>query len=137
MTDFTAVLAALSAAAYVEGRPDEAIVGLPPGVTPLPGALGHTPHSESGFEATAFLYDGKIVISFAGTTDVRDGFADGALAAGVSHSQIKEAALFYQQVKAWAIAAYGSSAADDIVFTGHSLGGGLAARSTVWCPVGG
>ena len=137
MMNINVVLAGLSAAAYVEGRDPAERVDLPPGVTRLPGALGHTPHSESGFEASAFLYDGKIVISFAGTTDYRDGFADVALAAGVSHSQIKEAALFYQQVKAWAIAAYGSSAADDIVFTGHSLGGGLAARSTVWCPVGG
>lgn len=80
MMDFTSVLAGLSAAAYVEGK-DQALelVGLPPGVTRLPGALGHTPHSESDFEASAFLYDGKIVISFAGTRDFRDGFADVAL----------------------------------------------------------
>ena len=80
MMDLTAVLAGLSAAAYVEGRdPILELINLPPGVTRLPGALGHTPHSDSGFEASAFLYDGKIVISFAGTTDIRDGFADVAL----------------------------------------------------------
>ena len=77
MMDLTAVLAGLSAAAYVEGRnPFFELIDLPPGVTRLPGALGHTPHSDSGFEASAFLYDGKIVISFAGTTDIRAGFAD-------------------------------------------------------------
>ena len=84
MMNINVVLAGLSAAAYVEGRDPAERVDLPPGVTRLPGALGHTPHSESGFEASAFLYDGKIVISFAGTTDYRDGFADGALPEGES-----------------------------------------------------
>lgn len=55
MMNINVVLAGLSAAAYVEGRDPAERVDLPPGVTRLPGALGHTPHSESGFEASAFL----------------------------------------------------------------------------------
>jgi putative lipase involved disintegration of autophagic bodies len=129
MTDFNAVLALLSAAAYREGRSSfEWITKWPTGVDRLPGSLGYVSNTDSGFEASAFLYDGKIVISFAGTADYGDAAADLLLAAGLPSSQLNEAALFYQQVKAWAIAEYGEGYADNIVFTGHSLGGGLAAR---------
>ena len=76
MTDFNAVLALLSAAAYREGRSsNQWITKLPIGVDPLPGSLGYVSNTDSGFEASAFLYDGKIVISYAGTTDWRDGLA--------------------------------------------------------------
>ena len=80
MTDFNSVLAILSAAAYREGRSSsERITNWSVGVDRLPGSLGYASNADSGFEASAFLYDGKIVILFAGTTDIRDGFADVAL----------------------------------------------------------
>ena len=77
----------------------------------------------SGFEAAAFVNSsGEIVISFAGTYDksVADKAADVALAAGILDPQLMLAARYYADIKR----AYPEAA---ISFTGHSLGGGLAA----------
>jgi VCBS repeat-containing protein len=75
----------------------------------------------------AFVKGGEIVISFAGTYDksAADKVADVALAAGQFHPQVFEAARYYEDVKR----AYPGAS---ISFTGHSLGGGLAALMGVF-----
>ena len=81
----------------------------------------------SGFEASAYSYDGKIVIAFAGTNtdEWQDIWADiGIGLLGSLNAQVIEAAKFYLDIKAQ----YG----DNIVFTGHSLGGGLASLMAVF-----
>ncbi|MBU1777952.1 MAG: putative Ig domain-containing protein, partial [Gammaproteobacteria bacterium] len=75
-----------------------------------------------GFEAVTFTNGTETVISFAGTypTSPMDWIANSTLGAGVPGvDQLFEAAQYYLAVKAQ----YG----DNISFTGHSLGGGLAA----------
>ena len=93
------------------------------GAVQLPGTLGYLSDPTSGFEASAFLYQGRIVIAFAGTNP-DDHFGDMAaninLALGLrSNRQLMLAAEFYQRIKQ----TYGG---DTVTFTGHSLGGGLA-----------
>ena len=83
----------------------------------------------AGFEAVAFRKGTDIVISYAGTYDkdiTGDIFADIGLATGVGSAQLLQAAEYYLQVKA------ANSTATSITFTGHSLGGGLAALMGVF-----
>ena len=83
----------------------------------------------SGFEAISFVKGTDIVISYAGTYDKNitgDIFADIGLATGVGSAQLLQAAEYYLQVKAE------NSDATSITFTGHSLGGGLAALMGVF-----
>lgn len=84
---------------------------------------------DSGFEAVAFIGEGttlatsaEIIISFAGTdpSSVGDNAANIALAFGVGTTQLYEAAQYYLAVKE-------ANPGATISFTGHSLGGGLAA----------
>lgn len=94
----------------------------------LTGDLGHCEHQSSGFEAAAYRNGNKIVISYAGTNvdDLKEWFADLEIAAvGTANQQIKDAAAFYQEVKA-------ANPDAEISFTGHSLGGGLAALMGVF-----
>ena len=86
----------------------------------------------SGFEAIAFIRTGtelktspEIVISYTGTNGDGDIPADLALGAGKVSEQLMQAALYYRDIKA--------AAPKDakITFTGHSLGGGLAALGFV------
>ena len=96
----------------------------------LPGFLGYKSIAGiSGFEASAFEYQGKIVIAYAGTnTDQKvDLVTNAALALGITHPQLVQAAEFYLAIKN--DPAY---AGKQIVFTGHSLGGGLAAAMGVF-----
>ncbi|WP_371325018.1 hypothetical protein VX159_05745 [Dechloromonas sp. ZY10] len=82
----------------------------------------------SGFEAVSFQRGNEIVISFAGT-DPGDLFgdvaADIALALGLGSDQLREAAVYYLEVRA-------ANPEAVITFTGHSLGGGLAALMGVF-----
>src|SRR5712671_405347 len=126
--------AVLSLAAYVEGRNNANLLkSLPPGVGIVSNPdLAHFSDPISGFEASTFFYDGKVVISFAGTrfdehfnaAMLPDLAADALLGLGFTSKQIFLAAEFYEKVKQQ----YG----DNIVFTGHSLGGGLAALMGVF-----
>lgn len=121
-------LAVLSAAVYQYDREDENKVTIIESITGLNALeLLHTPPSSSGFEASAYSYDGKIVIAFAGTNtdEWQDIWADiGIDLLGSLNAQVIEAAKFYLDIKAQ----YG----DNIVFTGHSLGGGLASLMAVF-----
>jgi VCBS repeat-containing protein len=81
-----------------------------------------------GFEAISFSNGSEIVISFAGTDigDVRgDVAADISLANGFGSGQLLQAADYYFAIKA-------ANPNASITFTGHSLGGGLAALMGVF-----
>ena len=122
MNSFDLGCAELSAASYREGvRPANRIDPLP-GAIRLPGALGYVSDIASGFEASAFSYQGRIVIACAGTNTEQpaDLVADLAIGLGLSHRQLLQAAEFYLSIKN--NPAY---AGREIVFTGHSLGGGM------------
>ena len=89
--------------------------------------------SPSGFSAEAFQKGTDIVISYQGTNSdpfTKDGYRDwGSNIAnylGWASNQMKEAALFYQRVKAQ------NPNATNITFTGHSLGGGLAGLMSIF-----
>ena len=77
---------------------------------------------DSGFEAVSFTNGSEIVISFAGTDSksAGDTAADIGLAMGWGSAQLLQAAAYYMEVKA-------ANRGAEITFTGHSLGGGLAA----------
>ncbi|MFZ5502288.1 MAG: lipase family protein, partial [Pseudomonadota bacterium] len=87
----------------------------------------------NGFTAGAYQNGTDIVIAFKGTDislanaagTVGDVSADLALAFGLGSTQLAQAALFYQQIKA-------TNPGANITFTGHSLGGGLASIMSVW-----
>lgn len=75
----------------------------------------------SGFEATSFADGTRIVISYAGTgPGLSDWDANLGLALGLGSGQLREAALYYPEAKS-------ANPGATISFTGHSLGGGLAA----------
>jgi Ca2+-binding RTX toxin-like protein len=90
----------------------------------------------SGFEAAAFknITTGEIVIAFAGTgpgsINQPDWIANVDLFLGAPSSQLREAALYYEVLKAQQLAA--GNVNPQITFTGHSLGGGLAALMGVF-----
>ncbi|HYP67295.1 MAG TPA: hypothetical protein VEP67_03470, partial [Thiobacillaceae bacterium] len=89
---------------------------------------------DSGFEAITFTNGTEIVISLSGTdfTDFTGDWTEAnlPLAFGFSSDQLREAALYYVQVKE----ANRTEANPNptISFTGHSLGGGLAALMGVF-----
>ena len=83
-----------------------------------------------GFEAVAFRKGSEIVISYAGTNPNEslvgpDHMADYLLATGVGSVQLEQAAEYYLKIKA-------ANPNAIISFTGHSLGGGLAALMGVF-----
>ena len=104
---------------------------------PLPAGWSEVPLSHvnlpSGFEAISFRRGTQIVISYAGTgpglLPGSPGFVDwitnSGLGTGFGSDQLWEAALYYLEVK---VANPGAT----ISFTGHSLGGGLAALMAVF-----
>ena len=82
-------------------------------------------HKSSGFEARVFSDGSETVIAYAGT-DVAswDLLANVELATGSYSEQLERAALVYASVR--------QSTNQRISFTGHSLGGGLAALMAVY-----
>lgn len=86
----------------------------------------HEYDGAAGFEAISFINgtdianSTEIIIAFAGTDELVDWFANGGLAFGFAADQLKQAALYYLQVRE-------INPDVTISFTGHSLGGGLAA----------
>jgi Lipase (class 3) len=116
---------------------------------PIPVAQGwleiaHVPNNQNfpqftgadGFEAVAFQRGNEIVISYAGTNP-DDGFvppgpdntANILLGLGFSSVQLTQAAEYYLQVQA---AVTANNPNTTFTFTGHSLGGGLAALMGVF-----
>jgi RTX calcium-binding nonapeptide repeat (4 copies)/Lipase (class 3) len=94
------------------------------------------PNAVTGFSARVYenIATGEIVISYAGTEfdtnsiGLAADFLSGnvPLALGKYGSQALAAAKLYQEVKA------DQDLSDNISFTGHSLGGGLASMMAVW-----
>jgi len=119
--------ALLAGRAYYDTRADVNRFPIPQGWTDL---LRHEANP-SGFEAATFTNGTEIVISYAGTGPGLnvDWVADCALALGAWSDQLGEAAAYYLQVKA---ANTINGITPNITFTGHSLGGGLAALMSVF-----
>lgn len=118
-------LADLAAAAYdldafKVGRwtrtTDSCIAGIPAGEGPT-----SKPDKFSGFKAAVFRRDdGKHAVAFCGSErETRDWLTNLAQGLGMDTAQYRQAAAFASECKA--------QFGDDIVLTGHSLGGGLAA----------
>lgn len=127
MNNFEIGLTVLSAAVYNQGKSPENRITIATSIAGLNAVeLVHTAVSSSGFEASAYSYDGKIIIAFAGTNtdEWQDLWNNGNLGLGSLSAQAIETAKFYLDIKAQ----YG----DNIVFTGHSLGGGLASLMAVF-----
>ncbi|MBS0419786.1 MAG: DUF2974 domain-containing protein [Proteobacteria bacterium] len=121
MSTYVSDLAALAAHTYFEGRSAQNRAPLPTGAT----VLDHYSDRKTGFEATVYSYAGKTVIAYAGTLPgTIDFMSDASLSFGITDDQLKQAAEFYESAKQ----TYGG----DIVFTGHSLGGGLASLMGVF-----
>jgi len=76
-----------------------------------------------GFRAVVWQHTtGRVVIGYEGTDDFYDVFVDGSNAVGIPTGAYRSAL----QVADWAVARFG---AENVEFTGHSLGGGLAAAA--------
>lgn len=93
-------------------------------------AMSNHKSKDSGFEAVTFTNGTNIVISYAGTGPGSvftqpDWGANAGLATGYGSDQLLQAAEYYLQVKA-------ANVGGNIIFTGHSLGGGLAALMGVF-----
>ena len=101
-------------------------------VNQIPAPQGWTeiahPVETSGFEAAIFQRGTEIVIAYAGTGPGLwngDWYTNVVSALGFVSEQLKQAALYYEQIKA-------ANPSAQISFTGHSLGGGLAALMGVF-----
>ncbi len=127
MNSFDLACAILSSAAYRFEVDTKNRIEPSPGATEI--ARTSDPGLLSGFEAQAYDYQGKIVIAYAGTnlSQVGDVVTNLALGLGGNGAQLRQAAEFYLSIKN--NPAY---AGKEIVLTGHSLGGGLAALMGVF-----
>jgi Ca2+-binding RTX toxin-like protein len=130
MPDIKLDYALMAGAAYFSTRGDVNRIPAPAGWIPLDPTAGldHRQIDLSGFEAAAFTNgSNEIVISFAGNYpgQPQDFNAAAALAAGYLDLQIIQSAMYYEDIKK----AFPNA---NITFTGHSLGGGLAALMGVF-----
>jgi hypothetical protein len=102
MNSLDLVCAQLSAASYVERVAAANRIKPVVGATPLPGALGYRVEGGlSGFEASAYEYEGKIILAYTGTdpSQLADMGTNATLALGGVHPQLKQAVEFYQAIK--------------------------------------
>ena len=118
--------ALMAGAAYASTRGSVNEIPAPQGWT----EIAHPVNDASGFEAAIFQRGTEIVISFAGTGPGLwngDWSTNVLSALGAVTEQLKQAALYYEQIKAT-----NPPGTTLISFTGHSLGGGLAALMGVF-----
>jgi putative lipase involved disintegration of autophagic bodies len=121
ITQFEIDRALMAGAAYFSTRPE---------INRIPMPQGWTERTEfrvngdsSGFEVRTFQKGNEIVIAYAGTnpSDLSgDVAANLGLATGTGSVQLQQAAEYYLSVQA-------ANPGATITFTGHSLGGGVAA----------
>lgn len=113
--NYDLMMAVLSMAAYLDDKPK---IGLATRQT----VAEPNGYLSSGFSAVAYSYNGQTIISYRGTdsfVDVLTGWTQGL---GFASVQAGQAAEFYKSVVGPASFPYSTN----VVFTGHSLGGGLA-----------
>ena len=115
-------LAIMSALAYGVGAPPNNLVD-PSGWSSSPG-----PRSEYGLQYRVFVRGAEIVIAYAGTNEPDDLIADLDGALGVPDLQFFAAAQVYAEVRR----DHPEIPPENITFTGHSLGGGIASVMAVW-----
>ncbi|ADE12531.1 hemolysin-type calcium-binding region [Sideroxydans lithotrophicus] len=120
--------ALMSGASYISNRASLNSFPIPLGWAKVINPDSYVIDPISGFEAISYTNGTDIVISFAGTDpkSTADKLADAELALGAWSDQLGEAAAYYLQIKA------ASPLGANITFTGHSLGGGLAALMSVF-----
>lgn len=130
-TQFEIDRALMAGAAYFSTRQEINRIPIPQGWTER--TEFRVNGDSSGFEAISFQRGNEIVISYAGTNP-NDGIfpfpgpdnqANIGLANGVGSVQLQQAAQYYLQVQE-------ANPNATISFTGHSLGGGLAALMGVF-----
>ncbi len=82
-------------------------------------------NSRNGFRAAVYVKDGRYVVAFAGTDPkhLGDLGTDALQGLGLKTGQFEQARALGQKVNA--------SLGDNVVFTGHSLGGGLASYAAL------
>ena len=121
--------ALLAGVSYISNRADINKFPVPQGWLKINNPDSYFIDPATGFEAISYVKGNDIVISYAGTdfslplTDFSQ--ANIPLALGNMSDQLKQAAEYYLQIKASA------PIGANISFTGHSLGGGLAALIAV------
>ena len=119
--------ALMAGAAYVTNRHRNNWIPTPQGWTDLSSSGGYQYDQTTGFEATAFRKGNEVVIAFAGTDQQLDWYTNVGMGLGFfGLGQLKQAASFYAKM----YAQYGDSIT--YTFTGHSLGGGIAALMGVF-----
>ncbi|MHB1358327.1 MAG: lipase family protein, partial [Rhodocyclaceae bacterium] len=129
-TQFEVNCALMAGRAYQTNRNSNNWFPIPDGWTEFFHVPNGTYPTTMGFEAVSFVRDGnpnEIVISFAGTDGLlsADQFANFGLTTGLGAEQLLQAADYYLAVKV-------QNPGATITFTGHSLGGGLAALMGVF-----
>lgn len=88
----------MAGAAYISTRPDMNWFPVPQGWAEIPSSHVVLP---GGFEAASFTNGSEIVISYAGTgPGLTDWDANSGLALGFGSEQLRQAALYYLEVKA-------------------------------------
>lgn len=120
--------AIMAGASYISTRADINRFPIPENWAVVANPDSHFRDPSTGFEAISFQRGTEIVISYAGTnpSDIAgDIAADIGLATGFGSVQLLQAAEYYLQVRA-------ANPDATITFTGHSLGGGLAALMGVF-----
>ena len=130
ITQFAIDRALMAGAAYFSTRPEINRLPLPAGWAEQ--IQNRVSGGSSGFEARTFQKGTEIVIAYAGTNPsdyTGDIAADIGLATGLGSDQLREAAIYYLNIQRQ-LQATNSNAT--ITFTGHSLGGGLAALMGVF-----
>ena len=96
---------------------------LPDGWTPVLGSPAKD--DTNGFSYGVFRHtSGEVVVAYTGTNQDVDWISNLGNGGGLGSQQVTSAALVYLQARD----TYG----DNITFTGHSLGGGLASIMSVW-----